>query len=77
MGVPSVAMHVGGHRTVSVVHGRPSSAASVARARTGVAATPPSPIRALTTTPSRTSRAMAAATLEMSSNRRLAILWKW
>jgi hypothetical protein len=48
----------------------------VARARTGVAATPPRPIRARRTTPPRTSRAKAIATLEMSSKRRLATLWK-
>ena len=48
----------------------------MAVARSGVAATPPSPIAARATTPSRTSRAKATATLEMSSNRRLAILWK-
>ena len=48
----------------------------MAVARSGVAATPPSPIAARVTTPSRTSSAKATATLEMSSNRRFAILWK-
>ena len=47
----------------------------MASARIGVAATPPSPIRALRTSPSATSSAKATATLEMSSNGRLAILW--
>ena len=47
----------------------------MAVARSGVAATPPSPIAARATTPSATSSAKATATLEMSSNRRLAILW--
>ena len=44
-------------------------------ARIGVAATPPSPMRALVTVPSATSSANATATLLMSSNGRLAILW--
>ena len=47
----------------------------MARARIGVAATPPSPIRARVTAPSAMSRAKATATLLMSSNGRLAILW--
>ena len=47
----------------------------MASARTGIAATPPSPMRALATTRSSTSRANPMATLEMSSKRRLAILW--
>ena len=53
----------------------PSSACSVAMARIGVAATPPRPIRARVTAPSAMSRAKATATLLMSSNGRLAILW--
>jgi hypothetical protein len=63
-------------RTVSRDQGRPSRAVSVSRARIGVAATPPRPMRALTTSPSTTSMAYPTATLEMSSKRRLAILWK-
>ena len=53
----------------------PSSAASVASARIGVAATPPRPMRALRDRPSATSIAKATATLLMSSKGRLAILW--
>ena len=60
---------------MSASQGLPTSASSVAVARTGVAATPPRPMAASVTTPSRTSSANATATLEMSSNRRLAILW--
>ncbi len=47
----------------------------MASARSGVAATPPRPIRARTTVPSTTSSAKPTATLEMSSKRRLATLW--
>ena len=53
----------------------PRAPASVASARIGVAATPPSPMRALVTVPSAMSSANATATLLMSSNGRLAILW--
>ncbi len=76
IGVPSRPSTAAASRTVSAVHGRPSSACSVAVARSGVAATPPSPMATRSTTPPVTSRAKATATLEMSSNRRLAILWK-
>ena len=75
IGVPSPASTRAAASTVSASQGRPSSAASVASARMGVAATPPSPIRALRTWPSATSTANATATLLMSSNGRLAILW--
>ena len=44
-------------------------------ARIGVAATPPRPILTSWTTPSASRRAYATAALEMSSKRRLAILW--
>ena len=74
-GVPSPAITSAAARTVSADHGRPTRAASVSRARTGVAAMPPSPMHARLTTPSVTSRAKPTATLEMSSKRRLAILW--
>ena len=60
---------------MSADQGRPSSAASVASARTGVAATPPSPMRAAFTLPSDSSMANPTATLEMSSKCRFAILW--
>ena len=76
IGVPSPDSTTAAASTVSSVHGRPVSTASVARARIGVAATPPRPIRTAPTTPFSTSRAKATATLEMSSYLRLAILWK-
>ena len=47
----------------------------MASARIGVAATPPRPMRAWVTVPSAMSSAKATATLLMSSNGRLAILW--
>ncbi|SIH09425.1 Uncharacterised protein [Mycobacteroides abscessus subsp. abscessus] len=57
IGVPSAARVSAASWTVSSVHGLPSIAASVARARSGVAATPPRPMRALSTMPSETSTA--------------------
>ena len=74
-GVPSPRITTAASSTVCSVQGWPSSAASVANARIGVAATPPSPMRARVTTPSSMSSANPMATLEMSSARRLAILW--
>ena len=53
----------------------PARNASVADARSGVAATPPSPILMSDTVPPSSRRAKPTATLEMSSNRRFAILW--
>ena len=54
--------------TVSADQGWPRRAASVWRARTGVAATPPAPIDAALTTPSSTVSWMARHTAEMSSS---------
>ena len=75
IGVPSPARTRAAASTVSSFQGCPSSACSVAMARIGVAATPPRPMRARVTVPSAMSRANATATLLMSSNGRLAILW--
>ena len=61
--------------TVSADQAWPVSAASVWRARTGVAATPPAPMEALRTTPSSMCRLMARHTAEMSSSKRLEILY--
>ena len=57
IGVPSARITAAASRTTSALQARPSSAASVASARMGVAATPPRPMRALATTPSRRSSA--------------------
>ena len=75
IGVPARPSTSAAASTVSWVHGRPSRAASASSARIGVAATPPSPIRAFATMPSRTSIANPTATDEMSSKARFAILW--
>src|SRR4249919_2779912 len=76
IGVPSAASTSAAASTAASFHGWPTRAASVANARSGVAATPPSPIRTCPTTPSSNRTAYPTATLEMSSKRRLAILWK-
>ena len=75
IGVPSSASTSAAARTVSSVQGWPTSAASVARARIGVAATPPSPIARPAHDAVGHVEREATATLEMSSKRRLAILW--
>ena len=75
IGVPSPASTRAADSMVSSSQGLPSRACSVAVARIGVAATPPRPMRALVTAPSSMSSANATATLLMSSNGRLAILW--
>ena len=83
--MPARAISSAAAATTSRVHGRPASACSAASARSGVAATPPRPILIDSTVPppappavpvlSPSLSAYATATPEMSSNRRLAILW--
>ena len=60
---------------VASSHARPASAASVAVARRGVAATPPQPIRADAMRPSATTSATHANTAEMSWSYRLPTLY--
>ena len=61
-------------RTVAMYQACPTMAAWLARARTGVAATPPAPIEALTTRPPSSTTCSARQTAEMSSSKRLEIL---
>ena len=75
IGVPSPASTSAAASTVSAAQGRPSSAASVASARIGVAATPPSPIRAFGRRRRRRRARSRWPRDEMSSKGRLAILW--
>src|SRR5215213_1483698 len=70
MGVPSSPRVAADSWTVSRFHGLPIRDCSVAYARIGVAAMPPSPIRTLSTRSPSRRIANATATLEMSSERR-------
>ena len=74
MGVNSPRKVAMAFSTVASVQGWPSRVASVWVARTGVAATPPAPMDAVSTWPSSIRKLIARQTAEMSSSKRLEIL---
>ena len=74
IGANSAASTCAAASAVASSQGLPASAASVATARRGVAATPPQPMRASATVPSAIVSAKQANTAEMSWSKRLLIL---